>query len=103
MHIQPPIAPHKTMHANATLTPLRFAQMIAALSRPTLCCALSPAGLSMYEKTARRWRDRAQVLGSPARLPDRSSAPHRYPIHTSAGVDGQIVALGRMRRVYTQI
>ena len=61
------------------------------------------ARFGVCEKTVRRWRDRAQAFGSPARLPDRSSAPRRQPTRTSEAVQAQIVALRRARRTYAQI
>ena len=91
------------MHANATLTPLRRAQMVAALSAPGASLRAVAARFGVCEKTVRRWRDRARLLGSPARLPDRSSAPRRQPTRTSASVEERIVALRRARRTYAQI
>ncbi len=91
------------MHANATLTPLRRAQMIAELASTGASLRAVAARFGVCEKTVRRWRDRAQLLGSPARLPDGSSAPRRQPTRTSDVVEARIVALRRARRTYAQI
>ncbi len=91
------------MHANATLTPLRRAQMIAELTAGGAALRAIATRYGVCEKTVRRWRDRAHALGSPARLPDRSSAPKHQPTRTSEAVEARIVALRRERRTYAQI
>ncbi len=91
------------MHANATLTPLRRAQMIAELASTGASLRAVATRFGVCEKTVRRWRERARLLGSPARLPDRSSAPRRQPTRTSDVVEARIVALRRARRTYAQI
>ena len=68
------------MHANATLTPLRRARMIAELASSGASLRAVAARYGVCEKTVRRWRDRAQALGSPARLPDGSSGS-QAPTH----------------------
>ena len=73
------------MHANATLTPLRRAQMIAELVSSGASLRAIAARFGVCEKTVRRWRDRAQQLGSPRHLPDRSSTPRHQPIRMAAG------------------
>ncbi len=91
------------MHANATLTPLRRAQMIAELSATGASLRQIATRFGVCEKTVRRWRNRAQELGSPRRLPDRSSAPRRQPTRTCEAVEARIVALRRAWRTYAQI
>ncbi len=91
------------MHANATLTPLRRARMIAELASSGASLRAIATRYGVCEKTVRRWRDRAQALGSPARLPDGSSAPKHQPTRTSDVVEARIVALRRARRTYAQI
>ena len=91
------------MHANATLTPLRRAKMIAELASSGASLRAVAARYGVCEKTVRRWRDRAHALGSPTRLPDASSAPRRQPTRTSEMVEARIVALRRERRTYAQI
>ena len=98
-----PRSPTAPMHANATLTPLRRAQMSAELTASGASLRTVAARYGVCEKTVRRWRDRALALGSPARLPDRSSAPRRQPTRTSEMVEDQILALRRARRTYAQI
>ena len=90
-------------HANATLTPLRRAQMVVELTSSGASLRAVALRFGVCEKTVRRWRDRAQVLGSPVRLPDRSSAPRRQPTRTSEAVEAQIVALRRAPRRSAQI
>ena len=91
------------MHAHATLTPLRRAKMIAELSSGGASLRAVAARYGVCEKTVRRWRDRAQALGSPARLPDASSAPRHQPTRTSEIIEARIVALRRQRRTYAQV
>ena len=95
--------PTAPMHANAMLTPLRRAQMIAELASTGASLRAVATRFGVCEKTVRRWRARAQLLGSPQRLPDRSSAPRHQPTRTSAIVENQILALRRARRTYAQI
>ena len=91
------------MHANATLTPLRRAQMVAELAATGASLRAIAARFGVCEKTVRRWRNRAMELGSPRHLPDRSSAPRHQPTRTHAAVEDQIMALRRARRTYAQI
>jgi transposase InsO family protein len=91
------------MHANATLTPLTRAKMVAqhrALGRSLRATA---AAFGVCEKTVRKWLQRATRAGFPARLPDRSSVPHRQPRKTSARLEKKILRLRRQRRSYAQI
>ena len=77
--------------------------MIAEFSSTGASLRAIAARFGVCEKTVRRWRDRAQALGSPARLPDRPSTPRRQPTRTSPAVEARIVALRRARRTYAQI
>jgi transposase InsO family protein len=98
-----PPSPMAPMHANATLTPLRRARMIAELASSGASLRAVAARFGVCEKTVRRWRDRAQALGSPTRLLDASSAPKHQPTRTSELVEARIVTLRRERRTYAQI
>ena len=72
--------PTASMHANAMLTPLRRAQMIAELASTGASLRAIATRFDVCEKTVRRWRSQAQLLGSPQRLPDPSPAsthPHQ--------------------------
>lgn len=91
------------MHANATLTHSGAPRWSPNLFPAALRCARSRPAFGVCEKTVRRWRERAAQLGSPARLPDGSSAPRRQPTRTSALVQERIVALRRAHRTYAQI
>ena len=91
------------MHANATLTPLTRAQMIAALTTLGLSGRVTATTFGVCEKTVRRWLKRATDAGFPQRLHDRSSVPHRQPRKTSPQLETQILALRRERRSYAQI
>ena len=91
------------MHANATLTPLMRAKMIAQLTAGGLSLRATAAAFQVCEKTVRRWLTRAQLAGFPQRLEDRSSVPLRQPRKTSQGLEAHILALRRERRSYAQI
>ena len=91
------------MHANATLTPLMRAKMIAHLTTHGLSLRATATAFGVCEKTVRRWLARAQQAGFPPRLPDRSSVPLRQPRKTSAELESRILALRRQRRSYAQI
>lgn len=91
------------MHANATLTPLMRAKMIAQLTASGASLRAVAADFRVCEKTVRRWLARARELGFPARLADRSSRPRRQPRRTAPDLETQILALRRARRTYAQI
>jgi|SRR5882724_258613 len=91
------------MHANATLTPLTRAKMIAQLTASGASLRATAAAFRVCEKTVRRWLARARQLGFPMRLADRSSVPLRQPRKTSSALESQILALRRERRSYAQI
>ncbi len=91
------------MHANAILTPLMRAKMIAQLAASGASLRATAAAFRVCEKTVRRWLARARQLGFPARLEDRSSTPLRQPRKTSRSLESQILALRRQRRSYAQI
>src|SRR5438067_6739174 len=91
------------MHANATLTPLRRAQMVRELTTTKLSLRAAAAAYHVSDRTVRRWMQRARESAFPARLPDRSSTPHRQPRKTSSALEARIVALRRERRSYAQI
>ena len=77
--------------------------MIAQLASGGASLRAIAKRFGVCEKTVRRWRARAQELGSPRHLPDRSSAPRHQPTRTSAIVEDRIVALRRARRTYAHI
>ena len=91
------------MHANAALTPLMRAKMIAFLTASGSSLRATAAVFRVCEKTVRRWLLRAQQAGFPRRLDDRSSVPLRQPRKTSADLESRILALRRQRRSYAQI
>lgn len=91
------------MHANATLTPLMRAKMIAQFTTGGLSLRATAAAFRVCEKTVRRWLARARHSGFPLRLEDRSSTPLRQPRKTSSALETQIAALRRQRRSYAQI
>ena len=91
------------MHANATLTPLMRAKMIAHLTAKGLSLRATAAAFQVCEKTVRRWLRRAQQAGFPKRLDDRSSVPLRQPRRTPPELESRILALRRERRSYAQI
>src|SRR5438067_1784585 len=91
------------MHANATLTPLRRAQMVRELTSQQISCRAAAAAYGVSDRTVRRWLSRARETGFPQRLYDRSSTPHRQPCRTSSQLEAQILALRRERRSYAQI
>ena len=91
------------MHANATLTPLVRAKMIAQLTTSGASLRATAAAFRVCEKTVRRWLARARQLGFPSRLEDLSSAPRRQPRKTSSTLENQILDLRRQRRSYAQI
>src|SRR2546423_2008583 len=91
------------MHANATLTPLKRAQMARDLTTRNLSRRAAAAAYQVSDRTVRRWLSRAQESAFPSRLPDRSSIPHCQPRRTSSQLETQIVALRRERRSYAQI
>src|SRR4051812_6125285 len=91
------------MHANATLTPLMRAKMVALLSSKTLSLRAAAAAYSVSEKTVRKWLRRAQDEGPMDRFEDRSSVPKLQPRKTSPQLETQILALRRQRRSYAQI
>src|SRR5947208_2199043 len=91
------------MHANATLTPLRRAQMVREITSGKLSLRAAAAAYQVSDRTVRRWVSRARETAFPARLPDRSSTPHRQPRKTSPQLEAQILALRRERRSYAQI
>ena len=91
------------MHANATLTPLMRAKMIAQLTASGASLRSIATAFRVCEKTVRRWLARARQLGFPSRLQDHSSAPRRQPRKTSSAIENQILELRRARRSYAQI
>src|SRR3954471_2201481 len=91
------------MHANATLTPLMRAKMVRQHAAFGRSLRASAAAFGVSEKTVRKWLQRAQQSGSPARLEDRSSRPRRQPRKTPPQLEAQILALRRQRRSYAQI
>lgn len=91
------------MHANAILTPLMRAKMIAQLTASGASLRSTAAAFRVCEKTVRRWLARARQLGFPSRLEDRSSTPLRQPRKTGSALESQILALRRQRRSYAQI
>ena len=91
------------MHANATLTPLRRAKLVAYHHSHGTSVRATAAVFDVCAKTARKWIQRDRELGRPARLEDRSSAPHRQPRRTPADLVAQILELRRQRRTYAQI
>ena len=91
------------MHANAALTPLMRAKMIALHSASGASLRSTAAAFCVCEKTVRRWLVRARQAGFPKRLADRSSVPLRQPRRTSADLESRILALRRERRSYAQI
>ena len=91
------------MHANATLTPLMRAKMIAQLTASGASLRSTAAAFRVCEKTVRRWLARARQLGFPSRLQDHSSAPRRQPRKTSPALENHILELRRARRSYAQI
>jgi len=91
------------MHANAILTPLMRAKMIAQLLSSGASLRATAAAFHVCEKTVRRWLARARALGFPARLQDHSSRPRRQPRTTSAELQAHILELRRARRTYAQI
>jgi transposase InsO family protein len=91
------------MHANATLTPLTRAKMAAHHRTAGTSLRQTAAAFGVCEKTVRRWLQRAQKLGFPARLNDHSSTPRRQPRKTAAELEARILELRRARRTYAQI
>src|SRR6186713_457995 len=91
------------MHANATLTPLTRAKLVAYHAAHGTSIRATAAAFDVCDRTARRWLQRDRELGHPARLEDRSSVPHRQPRRTPAELVAQILALRRQRRTYAQI
>jgi transposase InsO family protein len=91
------------MHANATLTPLMRAKMIAQLTASGASLRATAAAFRVCEKTVRRWLARARQSGFPQRLEDRSSVPLRQPRKTNSALESRIVELRRQRRSYAQI
>ena len=91
------------MHANATLTPIMRAKMIAHLTTHGLSLRATAAAFQVCEKTVRKWLRRAKHDGPGPRLEDRSSVPLRQPRKTSAQLESRILALRRERRSYAQI
>ena len=91
------------MHANATLTPLTRAKMIAQLTASGASLRATAAAFRVCEKTVRRWLARARQSGFPRRLEDRSSVPLRQPRKTGSALESRIVELRRERRSYAQI
>ena len=91
------------MHANAILTPLTRAKMIAQLTSSGASLRSIASAFRVCEKTVRRWLARARQLGFPSRLEDRSSAPRRQPRKTSPALENHILDLRRQRRSYAQI
>ena len=91
------------MHANATLTPLTRAKLVAHHRAHGGSLRTTATTFGVCEKTVRRWLRRAHDLGFPARLNDRSSRPRRQPRRTSADLEARILELRRARRTYAQI
>lgn len=91
------------MHANATLTPLRRAKMIAHHLSTGSSFRATARTFAVSDKTARKWLKRARASGFPQRLDDHSSKPLRQPRKTSAHLEEQILCLRRARRSYAQI
>ena len=98
-----PKSPSDTMHANATLTPLTRAKLVAHHHAHRASLRATVATFGVCEKTVRRWLQRARERGFPARLEDRSSRPRRQPRRTVADLESRILALRRDRRTYAQI
>ena len=92
-----------TMHANATLTPLTRAKMVAYHLAHGRSLRATATTLGVCEKTLRRWLARARAQGFPTRLEDHSSRPRRQPRRTAADLEAQILDLRRQRRTYAQI
>ena len=90
------------MHANATLTPLTRAKMVAYHLAHGRSLRATATTFGVCEKTIRRWLQRAQTQGFPKRLDDRSSAPHQQPRRIAAELETQILDLRRDRRTYAQ-
>ena len=91
------------MHANATLTPLTRAKMVASFHSKTLSLRATADAFSVSEKTVRKWLARAKEEGLKPRFEDRSSVPKHQPRKTSPQLEAQILALRRQRRSYAQI
>jgi transposase-like protein len=91
------------MHANAKLTPLMRAKLIAHHLATGSSLRASAAAFGVCEKTVRKWLKRAQAAAFPQRLDDLSSSPHHQPRKTSPQLEAQILALRRQRRSYAQI
>lgn len=91
------------MHANAALTPLTRAKMVAHFTSHGGSLRATAAAFGVCEKTVRRWLQRAKAQGFPQRLADRSSTPHQQPLKTSAPLEAQLLELRRQRRSYAQI
>jgi transposase InsO family protein len=91
------------MHANARLTPLMRAEMVAYFATHNLSQRAVAAAYHVTQKTLRRWLKRAQDADFPSQLHDRSSIPHRQPRRTKSKLEAHIVALRRQRRSYAQI
>ena len=91
------------MHANATLTPLMRAKMIAQHTASGASLRATAAAFRVCEKTVRRWLARARQAGFPQRLEDRSSTPLHQPRKTNPALESRIVELRRARRSYAQI
>ena len=88
------------MHANAILTPLMRAKMIAQLTSSGASLRATADAFRVCEKAVRRWLARARQLGFPQRLEDRSSAPLRQPRRTGSALESRILELRRQRRSY---
>ena len=91
------------MHANARLTPLMRAEMIAHLTSHNLSLRAVGAAYHVSERTVRRWLRRARQAGFPPQLQDRPSVPLHQPRKTSPRLEAHILALRRERRTYAQI
>ena len=101
--LNPQPFPTDNMHANATLTPLTRAKLVAHHLAHGRSLRASAAAFGVSEKTVRRWLARAQQQGFPQRLLDRSSIPLHQPRKTHSALETQILALRRARRPYAQI
>ena len=91
------------MYANATLTPLMRAKMVAQHIALGGSLRSTAAAFGVSEKTVRKWLQRARQDRFPQRLEDRSSVPRRQPRKTSPVLEKKILALRRQRRSYAQI
>ena len=87
------------MHGNALLTPLGRAEMIKDITHHGLTVRAAAAARSVSERTARRWLRRAQQLGFPTLLEDRSSAPLLQPKRTSKSLERRVCSLRRKQRL----